>query len=67
MELLTGGHVCPFFKTEIVCSFDLDPTKRDTFWIIFIGSAVGQISFIALKQSGVQKFLTLPTFRDCVW
>ncbi|XP_068918283.1 sodium-coupled monocarboxylate transporter 1-like [Tenebrio molitor] len=50
-----------------IFDFDLDPTKRDTFWIIFIGYSVSHTSFIALRQSGVQKFLTLPTFRDCVW
>ncbi|CAH1367567.1 unnamed protein product [Tenebrio molitor] len=50
-----------------IFDFDLDPTKRDTFWILVVGFTTSWINYVSLHQSGVQKFLSVPTFRDCIW
>jgi sodium-coupled monocarboxylate transporter 8/12 len=43
--------------------FDPDPTKRDTFWTVSIGFTFGWLSMF-IHQSCVQKFLSVPTFRQ---
>ncbi|KYB24974.1 hypothetical protein TcasGA2_TC031445 [Tribolium castaneum] len=45
--------------------FDLDPTKRDTFWTFVVGYTIHWTNYVSLTQSGVQKYLTLPTLKDC--
>ncbi|XP_022915695.2 sodium-coupled monocarboxylate transporter 2-like [Onthophagus taurus] len=44
--------------------FDIDPTKRDTFWAVTIGWTVNWISHISVNQGTVQKFLSLPSMGD---
>ncbi|CAH1367562.1 unnamed protein product [Tenebrio molitor] len=55
----TGGRLDIF-------DFDLDPTKKDTFWLYLFGYTVQYLNLNYLAQSTVQKLLTLTTFRDCV-
>ncbi|XP_063925469.1 sodium-coupled monocarboxylate transporter 2-like [Zophobas morio] len=47
-----------------ILDFDLDPTKRDTFWSITAGVLSWWLSMAGIHQSCVQKFLSLPTFRE---
>ncbi|XP_063925648.1 sodium-coupled monocarboxylate transporter 1-like [Zophobas morio] len=49
--------------------FDLDPnpTKRDSFWGYLFGFTAHYTNYVSLTQSGLQKFLALPTFRESVW
>ncbi|RZB40467.1 SSF domain containing protein, partial [Asbolus verrucosus] len=47
-----------------IFDFDPDPTKRDSFWIVMIGISIGWISMAGIHQSCVQKFLSVPTFRE---
>nr|XP_015839654.1 PREDICTED: sodium-coupled monocarboxylate transporter 1-like isoform X2 [Tribolium castaneum] len=56
--VVTGGRLDIF-------DFSLDPTKRDTFWTFVIGSTIYWTNYVSLTQSGVQKYLTLPTLKDC--
>ncbi|GJQ68457.1 hypothetical protein Trydic_g17035 [Trypoxylus dichotomus] len=44
--------------------FDIDPTKRDTFWAVLIGWTVNWIPHVAIGQGAVQKSLSLPTLQD---
>ncbi|XP_044269260.1 sodium-coupled monocarboxylate transporter 1-like isoform X2 [Tribolium madens] len=48
-----------------IFDFSLNPTKRDTFWTFVIGFTTPWIYYASLTQSGVQKYLTLPTLKDC--
>lgn len=50
----------------VIFSFDLDPTKRETFWIVVIGLTVHWMAQISIHQSCVQKFLALPTMKNSV-
>ncbi|CAH1376540.1 unnamed protein product, partial [Tenebrio molitor] len=50
-----------------IFNFGLDLTQRDNFWAIVLGSTTTMISTLTIHQTGVQKFLSLPTFRSCVW
>ncbi|GJQ68454.1 hypothetical protein Trydic_g17033 [Trypoxylus dichotomus] len=45
-------------------AFDVNPTKRDTFWAILIGWSINWIPQVAFSQGSVQKFLSLPTLSD---
>lgn len=45
-------------------SFDLDPTKRDTFWTVFVGYIFSGTSLLAVNQGHVQKFISLPNMRS---
>ncbi|CAH1367560.1 unnamed protein product [Tenebrio molitor] len=56
---LAGGRLDIF-------DFDLDPTKKDTFWLYTFGSTLQVLNICYLSQTTMQKCLTLPTFRDCV-
>ncbi|KAJ3663252.1 hypothetical protein Zmor_007555 [Zophobas morio] len=47
-----------------IFDFDLDPTKRDTFWIVIIGLTFHWLAQISVHQSCVQKFLSVPTLKD---
>ncbi|GJQ68456.1 hypothetical protein Trydic_g17034 [Trypoxylus dichotomus] len=44
--------------------FDLDPTKRDSFWAVVIGWTMNWIPHVAINQGAVQKCLSLPTLND---
>ncbi|XP_063925702.1 sodium-coupled monocarboxylate transporter 1-like [Zophobas morio] len=44
--------------------FDLDPTKRESFWIVVIGLTVHWLAQVAIHQSCVQKFLAISTIRQ---
>ncbi|KAJ3663250.1 hypothetical protein Zmor_007553 [Zophobas morio] len=50
-----------------IFDFDPNPTKRDSFWTYFFGYTAHFTNYISLTQSGLQKFLALPTFRESVW
>ncbi|XP_064213530.1 sodium-coupled monocarboxylate transporter 1-like isoform X2 [Tribolium castaneum] len=71
--LQTQGGFLSVWNTAIVgqrldiFDFDLDPTKRNSFWTLVIGSTFQWINYISLTQTGMQKFLCLPTFKACVW
>ncbi|XP_058447773.1 sodium-coupled monocarboxylate transporter 1-like [Malaya genurostris] len=45
-------------------NFSLDPTERITIWAIFFGGGVFWIAKNAIHQMMVQRYLSLPTFRD---
>jgi hypothetical protein len=53
--------------TRFVFSFDLDPTKRDSFWIIIIGSTIQLLCQICSDPTSVQKFLAVSTYKDAAW
>ncbi|KAJ3644451.1 hypothetical protein Zmor_022180 [Zophobas morio] len=48
-----------------VFNFTVDPTARDSFWGYAIGSTATAITLTIVHQTGAQKFLTLPTYKDC--
>jgi sodium-coupled monocarboxylate transporter 8/12 len=50
----------------MISSFDLDPTKKDTFWLYTFGYTLHVLNICYLSQTAMQKCLTLPTFRDSV-
>ncbi|XP_063915705.1 sodium-coupled monocarboxylate transporter 2-like [Zophobas morio] len=49
-----------------VFNFNVDFTARDSFWgYVACGPTV--VAVVIVHQTGVQKFLSLPKYRDCVW
>ncbi|XP_068917916.1 sodium-coupled monocarboxylate transporter 2-like [Tenebrio molitor] len=60
MKAVDGGRLDIF-------DFDLDPTKRDSFWIIIIGSTIQLLCQICSDPTSVQKFLAVSTFKDAAW
>nr|XP_015834037.1 PREDICTED: sodium-coupled monocarboxylate transporter 1 isoform X2 [Tribolium castaneum] len=50
-----------------IFDFDLDPTKRNSFWTFIVGSTIQWTNYVTLTQTGMQKFLCLPTLKACVW
>ena len=49
------------------CSFDIDPTVRDSFWGYLIGFGSSFTAYVAMRQTGTQKFLTLGKSTDLKW
>jgi sodium-coupled monocarboxylate transporter 8/12 len=47
-----------------IFDFDPDPTRRDTFWIVLVGTSVFWLSMAGIHQSCVQKYLSVPTFNQ---
>lgn len=47
-----------------IFSFDLDPTKRDSFWIITVGFTIHWISLTSMNQGCVQKFIAVSTLKE---
>ncbi|XP_063925687.1 sodium-coupled monocarboxylate transporter 1-like [Zophobas morio] len=47
-----------------IFDFDPNPTKRDSFWGVILGVSSWWLSMAGIHQSCVQKFLSLPTFRE---
>ncbi|XP_017769088.1 PREDICTED: sodium-coupled monocarboxylate transporter 2-like [Nicrophorus vespilloides] len=64
----SGGISSVFQKAasggRLDIDFDLDPTKRDTFWGMIIGWSFSNLAYSGIGQSCVQKFLSVPTFTD---
>ncbi|CAH1367545.1 unnamed protein product, partial [Tenebrio molitor] len=60
MRAVDGGRLEIF-------DFDLNPTKRDSFWIVVIGTTFQLLGQISSHPTSVQKFLALPTFKDAAW
>ncbi|XP_063916605.1 sodium-coupled monocarboxylate transporter 2-like [Zophobas morio] len=50
-----------------VFNFDIDPTVRDGFWGYFLGAGSTFTAYVAVRQTGVQKFLTLGKSTDLKW
>ncbi|XP_063917033.1 sodium-coupled monocarboxylate transporter 2-like [Zophobas morio] len=50
-----------------IFNFQLDLTARDSFWGYIIGSGSISTSLIIVHQTGLQKFLSLSNYKDCVW
>ncbi|EEZ97407.1 Putative sodium-dependent multivitamin transporter-like Protein [Tribolium castaneum] len=71
--LNTTGNFSTLWKTALdggrldILNFDVDPTLRDSFWTFVIGFTFHCTYYVSLSQSGVQKYLALATFRDCIW
>ncbi|XP_064214139.1 sodium-coupled monocarboxylate transporter 2-like [Tribolium castaneum] len=71
--LNTTGNFSSLWKTALdggrldILNFNLDPTDRDSFWSYVIGFTLYWTNYVSLSQSGVQKFLALPTFREWIW
>nr|XP_015839648.1 PREDICTED: sodium-coupled monocarboxylate transporter 2-like isoform X1 [Tribolium castaneum] len=71
--LNTTGNFSSLWKTALdggrldILNFNLDPTDRDSFWSYVIGFTLHWTNYVSLSQSGVQKFLALPTFREWIW
>ncbi|XP_015839652.1 sodium-coupled monocarboxylate transporter 2 isoform X2 [Tribolium castaneum] len=71
--LNTTGNFSTIWKTALdggrldILNFNLDPTLRDSFWSYVIGFTLHWTNYVSLSQSGVQKFLALPTFREWIW
>lgn len=51
-----------FYK--FICSFDVDPTKRDTFWTVTVGFTIHWICATCMSQGCVQKFLAVSTLKE---
>lgn len=49
---------------QIFYSFDLDPTKRDTFWMVGFGYMFHWLAGTVASQGCVQKFLAIATLED---
>ncbi|KAJ3663247.1 hypothetical protein Zmor_007551 [Zophobas morio] len=49
-----------------IFDFDMDPTKRDTFWSLAVGLTTQRVATVAISQNCMQKFLAVPTFRQSV-
>ncbi|KAK4876939.1 hypothetical protein RN001_009445 [Aquatica leii] len=47
-----------------VLDFDLDPTKRNSFWAIVIGTTVFWMVDITINQSTMQRLMAMPTIND---
>ncbi|CAH1367576.1 unnamed protein product [Tenebrio molitor] len=47
-----------------IFDFDPDPTKRDTLWIVIVGTSVYWLSMAGIHQSCVQKYLSVPTLNQ---
>ncbi|KAJ3663285.1 hypothetical protein Zmor_007588 [Zophobas morio] len=66
----TAGGFAPIWSAALeghrldIFDFDPDPTKRDSFWAVTLGVAAFWLSMVGIHQSCVQKFLSLPTFRE---
>ncbi|XP_039443204.1 sodium-coupled monocarboxylate transporter 1-like [Culex pipiens pallens] len=45
-------------------NFSLDPTERTTIWAIFFGGGSFWVAKNAIHQMMIQRYLSLPTFRD---
>ncbi|KAJ3635956.1 hypothetical protein MTP99_008816 [Tenebrio molitor] len=60
MRAVDGGRLDIF-------DFDLNPTKRDSFWIILIGSTIQLLCQISSHPTSVQKFMAVPTYKDAAW
>ncbi|XP_068918218.1 sodium-coupled monocarboxylate transporter 2-like [Tenebrio molitor] len=60
MKAVDGGRLEIF-------DFDLNPTKRDSFWIVVIGFTFQLLSLISSDPTSVQKCLALPTFKGAAW
>ncbi|XP_017769089.1 PREDICTED: sodium-coupled monocarboxylate transporter 1-like [Nicrophorus vespilloides] len=64
----SGGIASVFQKASsgqlLDIDFDSNPTKRDTFWAMMIGWSFSNISYLAISQGCIQKFLSVPTFND---
>ncbi|XP_044262831.1 sodium-coupled monocarboxylate transporter 2-like [Tribolium madens] len=71
--LNTTGNFSSLWKTALdggrldILNFNLDPTLRDSFWTYIVGCTFQLMIYINLSQSGVQKYLALPTFRQWIW
>ncbi|XP_063916914.1 sodium-coupled monocarboxylate transporter 2-like isoform X2 [Zophobas morio] len=50
-----------------IFNFQLDLTARDSFWAYIIGSGSTATALIIIHQTGLQKFLSLSNYKDCVW
>ncbi|XP_063917021.1 sodium-coupled monocarboxylate transporter 2-like isoform X2 [Zophobas morio] len=48
-------------------NFQLDLTARDSFWGYVIGGGLTSTALVIVHQTGLQKFLSLSTYKDCVW
>ena len=47
-----------------VCSFDVDPFKRHTFWTLSIGGFFTWLAIYGVNQAQVQRALCVPRLRD---
>ena len=55
----------PFFEPPIsLCSFQLDPRYRNTFWTIIVGGSFLWISIYAVHQAQVQRYLSCKTLNQ---
>ncbi|XP_063917030.1 sodium-coupled monocarboxylate transporter 2-like [Zophobas morio] len=68
----SGGITSVWSTAEVggrleIFNFTIDPTTRDSFWAYLIGTSFLATTLIVVHQTGVQKFLALPTFTDCIW
>lgn len=52
---------------RVTFDFDLDPTKRDAFYAVTIGTFFNTASGIAINQGYIQKYLALPTMKSFKW
>ena len=51
----------------LFCSFSVDLTRQDSFWAVSVGYTATMVSTIVIHQTGVQKYLSVPKFRHCIW
>ncbi|XP_017772840.1 PREDICTED: sodium-coupled monocarboxylate transporter 1-like [Nicrophorus vespilloides] len=49
---------------RVTPDFTLDPTERDGFFAVLVGSIFGCASYISISQGFVQKYLSMPTKQD---
>lgn len=60
-QIAQEGHRLDLFD------FDLDPTKRDSFWIVVTGLLFVFTAQNSVNQGSIQKFLSLPSLSKAKW
>ncbi|KAK4876940.1 hypothetical protein RN001_009446 [Aquatica leii] len=66
---MTGGFVNIINKSYDghrldVLDFDLDPTKRNSFWAIVIGTTLYAMVDVTINQSTMQRLIAMPKIND---
>ncbi|XP_063917221.1 sodium-coupled monocarboxylate transporter 2-like [Zophobas morio] len=73
LGLRTSGGFLSVWNTAVagqrlqVFNFNIDPTGRDSFWGYFLGGGCSFTAYVATRQTGAQKFLTLGKSTDLKW
>ncbi|KAJ3652492.1 hypothetical protein Zmor_018451 [Zophobas morio] len=73
LGLEKSGGVMSIWETALsgerfnIVDFSVDLTRQDSFWAVSVGYTATMVSTIVIHQTGVQKYLSVPKFRHCIW